>query len=81
MDLSVAKICQEYDCQFFQQLAVELWGCGKVSSCCPKEQVWIFTYSHEMVTCTLASHVLFTGGKERLRIPCEGHISGGKCII
>lgn len=26
MDLSVAKICQEHDCQLSQQLAVELLG-------------------------------------------------------
>lgn len=44
MDLPVAEICQEHDCQHCQQLAVELLGRNKVSTCCPKKQAWKFMY-------------------------------------
>lgn len=44
MDLPVAEICQEHDCQHSQQLAVELLGRSKVTTCCAKKQAWEFVY-------------------------------------
>lgn len=53
MDLPVAESCQEHDCQHSQQLAVELLGPSKVSTC------WeIYVLAFGMVTCGLTSQLL-----------------------